>query len=160
VHNLLGDFLSLLGTIAIVIHMLLGKSLRSSISAFVYSFLVFFMAGNVLAVYNVCRGISFTSYGGREWGIFLLLAIVPTLFGHYLFNWLLKYMKASSVSMSVLGEPLGATVLAYFLLNEAVPPLTAGAGLLLLLGVWMFMKGSDLEKKKNASSDLPTELSA
>ncbi|WP_229750123.1 EamA family transporter [Paenibacillus nasutitermitis] len=67
------------------------------------------------AVYNLCLDFSFTGYPEKEWGLFLLLAIVPTLFGHFLFNWLLKYMKAASVSMTVLGEPIGAGVLAYFI---------------------------------------------
>jgi drug/metabolite transporter (DMT)-like permease len=137
-----GDFLSLLGTLAIVIHMLLGKSMRAYMSALVYSFFVFLFAGLVLAGYNLTQGYSFTSYPANEWGIFLLLAVVPTVFGHYLFNWLLKYMKATSVSMSVLGEPLGATLLAYFLLGETITTLQVFAGCILLIGVALFIRSN------------------
>lgn len=140
---LLGDLLSLLGTMAVAIHMLLGKSLLSRIPAFLYSFFVFVLAALILAVYNFGRGYAFTGYEGKEWGIFLLLAIVPTLFGHYLFNWLLKYMRPESVSMSVLGEPLGSTFLAYLLLGESVTWLQGAAGGLLLLGVWMFLRSNE-----------------
>ncbi|KRF13284.1 DMT family transporter [Paenibacillus sp. Soil787] len=138
-----GDLLSLVGTIAVALHILLGKSLREHISAFVYSFFVFFFAGLVLAVTNVFTGVSFTAYPAKEWGIFLLLAIVPTVFGHYVFNWLLKYMKASSVSMTVLGEPLGATLLAYFLLGETITTVQLLAGCLLLVGVGMFLRSNE-----------------
>ncbi|WP_040948767.1 DMT family transporter [Gorillibacterium massiliense] len=141
-----GDVLSLLGTAAVAVHMLLGQKLRATMSAYVYSFFSFFMAANVLALYNLILGYSFGGYSAREWGIFALLAIIPTLIGHYLFNWLLKYMKASSVSMSILGEPVGSTILAYFMLKESVPIITGVAALLLLLGVWLFMKGGEREK--------------
>lgn len=138
-----GDLLSLVGTIAVALHMLLGKSLRDHISAFVYSFFVFLFAGLVLAVTNVYTGVSFTAYPAKEWGIFLLLAIVPTVFGHYVFNWLLKYMNASSVSMTVLGEPLGASILAYFLLGETITLIQLLAGCLLLVGVGMFLRSNE-----------------
>lgn len=147
---LLGDLLSLLGTIAVAIHMLMGKSLLNRVPAFLYSFFVFAFAAAVLAVYNLGLKFSFTDYDAKEWGIFLLMAIVPTLFGHYLFNWLLKFMRPESVSMSVLGEPLGATVLAYLLLGETVTWLQAAAGVLLLLGVWLFL----LSNEKQNSPEL------
>lgn len=142
---LLGDLLSLLGTVAVAIHMLLGKKLLSRVPAFLYSFFVFIFAAAILALYNLGLGYAFTGYEASEWVIFLLLALVPTLFGHYLFNWLLKYMRPESVSMSVLGEPLGATVLAYLLLGESVTWLQAAAGALLLLGVWLFLRSNEKE---------------
>ncbi|UKS29070.1 DMT family transporter [Paenibacillus sp. HWE-109] len=138
-----GDMLSLLGTLAVALHMLLGKSIREHMSAFVYSFFVFLFAGLVLAVTNVYSGVSFTDYVPKEWGIFLLLAIVPTVFGHYVFNWLLKYMKASSVSMTVLGEPLGASILAYFILGETITTVQLLAGCVLLVGVGMFLRSNE-----------------
>lgn len=143
---LLGDLLSLLGTIAVAIHMLLGKSLLNRVPPFLYSFFVFSFSAAVLAIYNLGRGYPFTGYDTKEWGIFLLLAVVPTMFGHYLFNWLLKFMRPESVSMSVLGEPLGATILAYLLLGESVTWLQAAAGVLLLLGVWLFLLSNEKQK--------------
>lgn len=135
-----GDLLSLLGTVAVAIHILVGKQLLQTISAFVYNFLVFAVAGTSMAVYNAAAGIRFTGYAPREWGIFLLLAIVPTLFGHYLFNWLMKYLSASVVSMAVLGEPVFASLLAWMLLKESLTPLQLSAGALILCGVWIFIR--------------------
>ncbi|GLX70249.1 DMT family transporter [Paenibacillus glycanilyticus] len=137
---LYGDVLSILGTIAVAVHMLIGKQLRSNTSAFAYNFIVFFIAATTLAIYNLIQGYKFTGYSSHEWGIFLLLAIVPTLFGHYLFNWLLKYMNATAVSMSVLGEPVIASLLAWALLKEALTGWQLGAGIVILFGVWLFMR--------------------
>lgn len=137
---LLGDLLSLLGTIAVAVHMLIGKELRKDIDAFPYNFWVFFLAATSLAIYNVICGNDFIGYSSSEWGNFLLLAIVSTLFGHYLFNWLLKYMKAATVSMAVLGEPVIASLLAWILLDEALSMYQLAAGALILCGVWLFMR--------------------
>jgi drug/metabolite transporter (DMT)-like permease len=137
---LLGDILSFLGAAAVAVHMLIGKQLRNDMSAFAYSFWVFLVAAVALAAYNGMRGTPFTGYSAKEWGLFLLLAIVPTLFGHYLFNWLLKHMSAAAVSMSVLGEPVISSLLAWALLKEALTAYQLGAGALILFGVWLFIR--------------------
>ncbi|GIO36623.1 multidrug transporter [Paenibacillus antibioticophila] len=134
-----GDLLSLLGTVAVAAHMLAGKQILQSMSAFVYNFWVFFTAASLLAVYNLVQGYAFTGYSSKEWGVFLLLAVVPTLFGHYLFNWLMQYMSASAVSMAVLGEPVVASLLAWSLLKESLSGLQLGAGAVILAGVWLFI---------------------
>ncbi|WP_442604104.1 DMT family transporter [Paenibacillus sp. KN14-4R] len=158
-----GDILSFLGTVAVAVHMIIGKSLIEHMSAYVYSLFVFLIGAIVLGIYNVGAGYSLVDYPAHEWGLFLLLAIVPTIFGHYLFNWLLKYMQATSVSMSVLGEPLGATILAYFLLHENITAIQLVAGLLLLVGVGGFIhsqeKGSSSEHPPLAERALQKEAS-
>lgn len=149
---LLGDLLSFFGTVAVAIHVLIGKKLMEKIDSFPYSFWVFAFAATFLAFYNVAQGNRFTGYEAKEWGIFLLLAIVPTLFGHYLFNWLLKYMNATAVSMSVLGEPVISSLLAWVLLKEALTGYQLGAGLLILFGVWLFIRHGDRVKETKTIS--------
>lgn len=144
-----GDLLSLLGTVAIAAHMLVGKQILQGMSAFVYNFWVFFTAGSLLAIYNAAQGYAFFGYSPKEWGVFMLLAVVPTLFGQYLFNWLMQYMSASTVSMAVLGEPVFASLLAWLLLKESLSGLQLGAGVVILIGVWLFI-GSNKELPKQA----------
>ncbi|MNC22533.1 4-amino-4-deoxy-L-arabinose-phosphoundecaprenol flippase subunit ArnE [compost metagenome] len=137
---LTGDLLSLAGTAAVALHLLAGQRLASRVPSLFYSFFIFCVSGTAFLVYNLARGIALGGYPAREWGIFLLLAIVPTVFGHVLFNWLLQYVNAVTVSMSVLGEPVGATILAYLLLNEKLTLIQAAAGLVIIWGVWYFMR--------------------
>ncbi|UQZ81530.1 4-amino-4-deoxy-L-arabinose-phosphoundecaprenol flippase subunit ArnE [Paenibacillus konkukensis] len=135
-----GDILSLLGTVAVAVHMLLGQKLSRHISSTLYSFSVFLVAACFFAVYNGWNGIAFTGYPAKEWILFALLAVIPTVFGHILFNWSLKFVNAASVSTAVLGEPIGATLLAWMLLGESVNLIQILAGLLLILGVWVFLR--------------------
>lgn len=137
--NLTGNMMSLLGTMAVAIHMLLGQMLLKQISSFLYSWFVFAFAALFLAIYNGLSNIPMTGYPLHEWGIFALLAIVPTVFGHLLFNWLMRYSSASTVSMSVLGEPVGASVLAFILLHESLNYVQAAGGAFVLLGLILFL---------------------
>ncbi len=55
-------------------------------------------------------------------------------------------MKPASVSMTVLGEPVGATLLAYLLLGEKITAIQAFAGVVLLAGVWLFIGHNEAEQ--------------
>jgi len=135
-----GDTLSLLGTVAVSVYMLAGQHVRNRMSSPVYNTIVFLVAGIVLLVYNLSTRTPLVGYAAREWGIFLLLALFPTVLGHGLFNWVLKYVRASTISMAVLGEPLGAIVLAYILLGESVSVAQIAGGVLTLLGVAVYLR--------------------
>lgn len=137
---LTGDLLSLAGTAAVAAHLLVGQRMASRVPSLFYSAFVFTVSGIAFLGYNLIRGIALVSYPPREWGIFLLLAIVPTVFGHVLFNWLLQYVNAVTVSMSVLGEPVGATILAFALLGEKLTLPQLAAGLVIIWGVWYFLR--------------------
>lgn len=137
--NVKGDLLSIGGTAAVAAHMLLGQKLVARMPSYLYSLIVFLSASASFAVYNLLSGITFFGYPPKEWGIFLLLAIVPTVFGHILFNWLLQYASATTVSMSILGEPVGASLLAYLLLGEQLTGLQWAGGLLVMGGLAVYL---------------------
>jgi drug/metabolite transporter (DMT)-like permease len=135
---IMGDLLSFFSVIAVVGYLLIGQSIVKKISHWLYSFCVFFSASIILTIYNVSTGVSLSGYPAKEWGIFLLLATVPTV-SHVINNWLLKYVNATTISMSILGEPVGATILAVILLNERLVNWQIAGGLLVLLGVFFFL---------------------
>lgn len=135
---IIGDILSFLSVIAVVSYLLIGQRIVKKVSHWVYSFCVFSFATIVLIIYNAIVRAPFAGYESREWGIFLLLAIFPTL-SHVIFNWLLNYVNTTTISMAVLGEPVGATILAALLLGEMVTSWQLVGGLFVLLGVFLFL---------------------
>lgn len=135
---LLGDLLSFLSVIAVVAYLLIGQNSVRSISHWIYSFTVFLTAGIALSLYNAVAGIPFFNYETREWGIFLLLAIFPTI-SHIINNALLKYVNSTTISMSILGEPVGATILAAIILKEQVTAIQIVGGAIVLSGVLLFL---------------------
>jgi drug/metabolite transporter (DMT)-like permease len=138
--KLVGDLSSLLGTIAVSVYMMFGQAVRKKISSTVYNITVFFVASVELAIFAMFQHLPFGGYSFWDFIIFVLLAIVPTLFGHGLFNWLLQYLPASTISMTTLGEPVGAIILAWLLLDQDVSPSQIVGGLLCIGGVYLFLK--------------------
>ncbi len=59
------------------------------------------------------------------------------IFGHAVFNWALGYLSASFVSIALLGEPIGASVIAFFILNETPSILEVVGGGLILIGIYL-----------------------
>jgi drug/metabolite transporter (DMT)-like permease len=131
----LGDLLALGGALMGAAYIIIGRRLRSQVSLLSYIFIVYGMAALTLL------GIMLLS-GGRLWGYpplvylwLLLLAVVPQLLGHSSFNWALRYLSAAYVSITLLGEPIGSTLLAYIFLGETPTALKIFGAILILAGI-------------------------
>jgi drug/metabolite transporter (DMT)-like permease len=133
----LGNFLALFGAWMAAGYLLVGRKLRTKMDLVPYIFVVYGMASVVLIA--VMLGLRQSPLGFQPvvylW--FVLLALVPQLFGHSIFNWALKYVPASFVSVTLLGEPVGSTILAYLMLGEAPGWIKVIGGVLILAGIWL-----------------------
>lgn len=143
--QLLGDVLAVAAAILVSGYLLIGQRLRSRMSLLVYVFFVYGAAAVVLGVMAVIMQLPLTGYAVREWWLFAALAVVPTLMGHTVFNWALQHVPASVVSVSILGEPVGAVVLAMVLLGEIPAPIQLLGGLIILSGIGLFLHFRSVE---------------
>jgi drug/metabolite transporter (DMT)-like permease len=130
-----GDMLALLGALGATGYLLLGRKLRGSVSLIPYITLAYGTAGVLLTIAAVLQGHPLVGYPPRAYLFFALLAVIPQLIAHSAYNWALRYLPAALVSITWLGEPVGSTILAYYLLAEIPTPLRLGGGLLILLGI-------------------------
>ena len=96
----------------------------------------------VLILSSLATGTRLAPYPAREYILFLAMAVVPMIFGHTVYNWALKYVSAPVVSISLLGEPVGATILALLFLNEAPSTLTLIGGVITLAGIYQCVRSS------------------
>lgn len=136
---ILGNILSFLAVVSVVLYLMIGQRNVKSINHWVYSFLVFLVAGIAMAVFNLIGGIAFTGYTANDWLVFIMLAIFPTG-AHIIFNLLLNYVNTTTVSMSTLGEPVGASILAVILLHEVLTPVEMIGGVLIIAGIFYFLR--------------------
>lgn len=143
-----GDLLSLLGALAIAVNMLIAKRIMQQVPSYLYSLVVFGITFVFFSLYNVVMGIPMGGYPAKEWIVFLLLAIVPTVFGHLIFNWLLQYVKAATVSMSVLAEPVGSSILAIFIFGEMISGFQLLGGGLVIIGLLLYLRSENAEAKQ------------
>ncbi|MEN2466937.1 DMT family transporter [Ornithinibacillus sp. JPR2-1] len=136
---LFGDILAFIGAIAITAYFLLGQNARRRLSLMTYTFVVYGVSSITLIIYNVLLQNPFTGYSTNYWLIFLALAIFPTFFGHTLFNWALKWLSTSTISMAIVFEPIGASVLAYFILGEKITWSQWLGGTIVIFGLFLFI---------------------
>jgi drug/metabolite transporter (DMT)-like permease len=132
-----GDFLALCGAWMAAGYILIGRRLRSKMSLIPYIFVVYGMAAIVLLVILAISGQRAFGYLPLTYLWLLLLAVVPQLLGHSTFNWALRYLPASLVSITLLGEPIGSTILAYLILKESPTPLKIIGAVLILAGIYV-----------------------
>ena len=135
-----GDFLAVAGAVFAGIYLFIGRQLRPRMDNLSYIFPVYTIAAITLLIINLFQGENIIDFPAKTWVFFLLLAIVPTVVGHSLYNWLLKYVSAHLVATTILGEPIGATVLAIFFFSQIPGWATVIGGTLILSGIFIVLK--------------------
>jgi len=133
----LGDFLALAGAWMAAGYMLVGRKLRAQMDLVPYIFVVYGMSAVLLIAFMIGLRESPLGLSPITYLWLILLALVPQLLGHSIFNWSLKYIPVSLVSVTLLGEPVGSTILAYFLLQQQPGWTKIGGAVLILLGIWL-----------------------
>ncbi len=137
---LMGDGLALLGAIAASGYLLIGRKMRKEQDLFSYIFPVYSMAGLILILLSLIFQKPFFGYSSSTYFYLFLLALVPQLVGHTTFNWALKYLPASMVAVAILGEPIGSTILAYFILGEGLTIWKVIGGMSILSGILIALR--------------------
>src|SRR3989304_1192182 len=115
---LTGDLLAIAGAIAGAGYLLIGRRLRRQLTLLTYISLSYSAAAALLLAWMILAGQPAFGYPLQAYGLFVFLALGPQLLGHSSFNWALRYLPASVVAITLLGGPVGSSILAYFLLDE------------------------------------------
>jgi drug/metabolite transporter (DMT)-like permease len=133
----LGDLLAFLGAWFIAGYLLIGRKLRTTLSIAPYAFPVFGIAAIVLFIISLSFGFPLIGYSSTSFLYVLYLGLVPQLLGHAAFNWTLKYLSATFVSIALLGEPVGAAILSFIVLHETPSVFEICGGVLILIGIFV-----------------------
>jgi drug/metabolite transporter (DMT)-like permease len=137
-----GDLLALAAAVLVSGYLLIGRRLRGSVSLPAYTFFTYGSSALLLVVASLASRTPFYPYPAHDWLLFLGLALVCTVLGHTVFNWVLRYVQASVVSVSVLGEPLGAILWAAVFLHEYPTGRQMIGGGFIFAGLFLFTRAS------------------
>jgi drug/metabolite transporter (DMT)-like permease len=131
----LGDILALIGAVTGAGYFLIRRRLREKLSLDSYIFVVYGVAALVLAAMVLVSGQPVSGFAPATYLWLVLLAIVPQLLGHSSFNWALGHLPAAYVSLALLGEPIGSTLLAVGLFGEVPGGMKILGAALILTGI-------------------------
>ena len=134
--NFRGNFLAFISGILAGLYYLGGRKHRKNITLPTYAFVVYFSSAVVMWVVVLTQGLEYRSIPNSEFQLFFLMALVPTLLGHTMQNWALAFLPAYVISITLLAEPIGSGLLAWYIFTE-VPSLgVLVGGLIVLVGVY------------------------
>ena len=134
---MLGNVLALVGAISASGYLLVGRALRARVSLTAYIWLAYSTAAGLLLVAAMATGVSFMSLPSPAWLFMIALALGPQLIGHTAFNWALRRLTATFVAVAILGEPVGAAILAWLFFEEGFTVLQLIGFVLLLAGIFV-----------------------
>ncbi|HKW40100.1 MAG TPA: DMT family transporter [Gemmatimonadales bacterium] len=143
-----GDALALLGAVTGAGYYVIGRRVRQAVGIWRYATAVYAVAAATLALVALSRDAPLVGFARRDWAVFAALAAGPMLVGHTGMNYALRQFRATTVNVAALGEPVGATLIAWLVPSiHEVPHVTAlVGGTLVLVGIGLSLGAG----KKNA----------
>ena len=147
----LGDFLALLGAWCAAGYVLIGRGVRNQLSLVPYIFIVFGTSAVILIGIVLVSGQPLFGYSSSSYFWLLLLALIPQLLGHSVLNWALGLLPAAYVAVTLLGEPVGSSILAAIFLEEVPGIVQVLGAVFILLGIFVASK-PDIIVNRNSDS--------
>lgn len=138
---LLGDFLALAGSVCAAVYLLLGRNLRRKLSLLAYIFVCYGSAAAILWLVVLIGQLPISGFSSGTYACFWAMALFTQLIGHSSYNWALRWFSAGLIAVSLLGEPIGSTILAYFIFDEGLTWFKFVGGGLILIAIYISAAG-------------------
>ncbi len=138
-----GDLLAIGGGLAAAIYFLIGRTVRKGSNLIDYIAIAYGTAAAIVLLSCAATGARLTGFSHQTYLYLFLLAIGPQLIGHTTFNWALKHLSAAKVSVVILGEPVGATILAILFFREVPGWLNGIGAVIILVGIYLSLRSEE-----------------
>jgi drug/metabolite transporter (DMT)-like permease len=130
--GLTGDLLALAGGLLGAVYTSLGERARARISTTSYTAVCYSVCALVLLAVCLAAGVPLGGYPASAWAALVGLTVGAQLLGHSMFNFALRQVSATTVSVVILLEVPGAALVAWAWLGQ-VPSASSMPGLALLV---------------------------
>lgn len=143
---LLGNALAVIGAAAAAGYFIIGRQVRGRLPVIPYIWLVYGAAAVSLSLMAAVSGEKIAGYPSLTYVWVIAMGLVPQLIGHSSYNYALGYLPAAYVSLVVLGEPIGSTLLAIIFLGELPAVLSVVGGAIILMGILIASQQPSMRK--------------
>ncbi len=148
-----GDLLALGGGLFAAVYFLIGRRLRPHVSLVDYTAVTYGTAAILTLAACLILRVRLVGFAPQTYLWLGLLAIVPQLIGHSTFNWALRHLPAAKVSVLILGEPVGAALLAYLVFGETLSWLRALGAVIILVGIYVSLRSKEATHGTRSGED-------
>tara|TARA_B100000214_G_C23964696_1_gene627098 strand:- start:513 stop:1367 length:855 start_codon:yes stop_codon:yes gene_type:complete len=137
-----GNFVSLLSGCSIAITYMFASDIRKKTENIVYGRSVFFFAAITIALIAFFSDVSLVAFTKKDVPWFVFLALVPSILGHNLLNYAIKFFPPTAIASVPMGEPIIASILSYILFFELVPSGAFWGGPFVFFGIYLIIINS------------------
>ena len=133
----IGNLLAVACSVLLGIGFIISENIRKEVGTISYSRTLFSTAAATLLLISFFTGSSIIGYSNNEFFGLLLLGIIPTLLGHGSMYFAIRFVSPTVVAATPMGEPILASIIAWFLFQEAVGIITLIGGSITLIGLFL-----------------------
>ena len=116
----IGNILAIMCSICLGASFIIAEKVRQFETTIVYTRTLYLTASITLLVIAFITNSNLIGYTSNEYLGLIFLGVVPTIIGHNAIYYSVKYVSPTIVSAFPLGEPVIATILAFFIFGEYI----------------------------------------
>ena len=131
----LGNFLAVLCSVCLAISFIIAEKVRQTENTIVYTRTLYLAASATLLIIAVITNSNLVNHALSDYIGLLFLGLVPTIIGHNIIYYSVKFVSPTIVSSFPLGEPVIATILAFFIFGQIIGINIILRGLITLFGL-------------------------
>ena len=135
----LGNFLAVLCSVCLAISFIIAEKVRQTESTIVYTRTLYLAASATLLIIAVITNSNLVNHALSDYIGLLFLGLVPTIIGHNIIYYSVKFVSPTIVSSFPLGEPVIATILAFFIFGQIIGINIILGGLITLFGLLLII---------------------
>lgn len=139
---LIGDGLALLGAMGSAAYMTVGQRVRPSLPLSAYTAVVYAASAVTLGVICVIGSVPLTGYTGNAWALIVAVTAIAQFGGHSLLNMALRSFSATAVSIAILCEMPGSTLVGWIWPGQTPPWALLPAAVLIVGGIVLVLRSS------------------
>jgi len=115
----LGNGLALVGSWAVTLYFLLGREAqRRGLEISSHAVLTYTTAAMALLPLPLLLGHSYTGYPAPVYLCIVLIGLFPQAIGHTSLNWAIRWISPTFVTLAILAEPVGSSLLGLLIFRE------------------------------------------
>ena len=138
----LGNIMAIISAVFLGVVFLIGSKVRQDTGVLPYTKSLFTVSAVVLLFCSLLLNNSIFNYSIDNYFWLCMLGIVPTLIGHTIFSYSIKYISPTIIASIPLGEPIIASILAFVLFNEGISSHVFLGGAVIALGLILLIKNN------------------
>tara|TARA_B100000945_G_C20424612_1_gene619728 strand:- start:1734 stop:2576 length:843 start_codon:yes stop_codon:yes gene_type:complete len=142
----MGNLFALACSACLGLAFIITAEVRKKLEALIYIRMLFTYAAITLLVFSIVTKTSLVGYSNNDYMFLFILGLVPTIMGHGSMYYAAKYISPIIVSSAPMGEPILASIMAWYLFNESIEFSIIIGGFITLIGLYILITGKKLVK--------------